>query len=351
VLASPGVLRLAAAFSLLATAAGARAADPEGGLDLRVEAGGGVDSNPRRLAGFSGGEGFATALARVRLSRGGEGSRLALSLTEAGRLYPGARGADALASRLEAAGSASLPAGFALSATASASDLSERAGSLDRHALRGEAALVRQGAALGAALAAGWSLFAPREASLRPFRSQGPEGWLRAWWSPAEGHRLTAAAGLSAAEFPAWEALAAEPLTRGDTAFTAAAGWSWGGAALASAEWDFTRSRSNAAGGDFDRHRVALRAAARCAEATSLALRASLQWTRYPDPLLLPSQQRLAEGQEALDLVEARLARSLGGPWEVALSLAWTRARGGPGAPAFSRLVGGLSLGWRTQGP
>jgi hypothetical protein len=347
------VLRPAAAILLLAAAAGARAQHgSEGGLDLdlRVESGGGVDSNPRRLAGAAGAEGFATALVRGRLRWDGEVARLSLALTEAGRLYPGARAADAMASRLEASASVPLPAGLSLDGSILASDLSEREGQLDRHGLRGEAALGRAGRTIGAALAAGWSLFTPREASLRPFRSRGPEGWLRAFWRPAERHRLAAAAGVAAAAFPGWAALGAEDPGRDDTAFTGMAEWSWAGPALLSAGWAYTRNASSARGGDFGRHRATLRAAARLGEETTVALRAALQWSRYPDPLFAGAQQRLAEGQEGLDLVEARLSRSLGEAWEVALTATFTRAEGGPGAPAFSRLLCGLSLGWRSRG-
>jgi hypothetical protein len=348
------VLRPAAAILLLATAGEVRAqAEPEGGLaaDLWAESGAGVDSNPRRLAGAAGAEGFATALARGRLRWEREGGRLSLALAEAGRLYPGARGADALASRLEAAGSVPLPWGLALAGSAVASDLTERDGLSDRHALRGEAALGWAGRSLGGSLAAGWSLFSPREASLRAFRSRGPEGWLRAWWRPSRGHRLAVAAGATWAIYPGWAALAAAEPTRDDTAFTGTAEWSWTGPALVAAGWAYTRNASGARGGDFERHRATLRTAVHLGEESTLALRAALQWTRYPDSLFAGAQQRLAEGQEGLDLVEARLARHLGGPWELAGTATFTRAEGGPGAPAYSRLVGVLSLGWRTPGP
>lgn len=347
-LASRRVPRLAVILvALLALAPAARAEDE---LDLWLEAGGGADTNPARLAGADGAAlGFTSLLGRARLKLEGEGRRAALSLTEAGRLYPSAGSADALASRLEGAAQWDLGAGLALAASGAATDYRERAGLLDRHALRVEASLGAGRGAVGGALAAGWSLFVPREPSLRPFRSSGPEGWLRLSGAPAEAHRVSAAVGASLAGFPGWAALGAPGSpSRTDRALLLGLDWSWRGAALLSAGWALTLNRSDARGGDFDRHRLTASAAVRLPAELTLAARLALQWTHWPDPLLLPESQLLAEGQEALDTVEARLSRPLVGPLEVALVLAWYHADGSVEVPGFRRAVATLALGWRA---
>lgn len=341
--------RLAALLPLLALAAGspARAAD---WLDLWAEAGGGLDGNPGRVAGGSpSAEPFASVLGRARVRLQGEAAAGSLTLTEAARWYPGAHGADALASRLEAAGRARLVGGLTAALAGAASDTTQRDGLLDRHALRGEGSLAYRHGPVQGAVAGGWSLFTPREALLRPFRSRGPEGWLRLAWWPAAAHQLTAAAGRSWAEFPGWAAAGApgSPQRR-DEAAHLSAGWSWRGAALTSLGWDYTRNRSGAPGGDFTRHRLTGSAALELPAEVTLAARLALQWSRYPDPLLLPAEQRLAEGREALDQLEARLSRPVHGPWEASLTLAWYRAEGGAGVPAYERAVATLSVGWRS---
>jgi hypothetical protein len=338
-----------AAIPLLAAPWGARAAE---GPDLWLELGAGADSNPARAPGSAaGGQGLTSLLGRVRHAWAGQASRLTVSLTEAGRLYPGATGSDALASRVEVAGRAALPAGLALAASGVASDYSERAGLLSRHAGRGEVVLSLEHEALGGSLSAGWSLFAPRERSLRPFRAEGPEGWLGGWWTPAEEHELSVAVGLSRAGYPSWDALGAVgPRTRVDDAGHVRAEWSWRGPALLAGGWSFTRNRSGVPGGGYDRHRLTARAALRLPLRLTLAARAALQWTRYPDPILLEAQQRLAEGQESLDTLEVRLTRPLTGELDLSLALAWYHTEAAAGAPGYQRVVATLVLGWRAGG-
>lgn len=355
---SPGRPRgalLAAALAALAAAPPARAEAPEPPppwLDLWVEAGAGADGNPRREAGVARSpSGFTSLLGRARARLAGERTALTLTLTEAGRLYPAAEGADALASRLEAAARAALGAGLTASASAAASDTTTRDGRLDRHALRADASLAWRAGPLQAAAAGGWSRFAPRERTLHPFRAEGPEAWLRLSCWPAAAHRLTAGAGRSVAGFPGWAAAGAPgAATRRDRAGHLAAEWSWRGEALAAAGWTYTRNESSAPGGDFTRHRLTASAALPLPADLTLAARLALQWSRYPDPLLLAAEQRLAEGQEALDQLEARLTRPLPGALEASLTLSWYRARGGAGVPAYERAVAAVGIGWRSAG-
>lgn len=347
-LASRRVSRLAAILAALLALA-ASPARAEGGLDLWFEGGGGVDTNPRRLPGPEDGpRGFTSLLGRARLSLEGEVARGLVTLTEAARLYPTVEDATALASRLEAAGRWRLGRGFAAGASGVATDYRERGGQLDRQAARLEGTLGLDRERWSGALAAGWSGFAPGDPSLRPFRVSGPEAWLRASLAPSPAHRLGAALGGSLASYPGWADLGppAGP-SRSDRALLAGLDWSFRGEALLSAGWSYTQNHSDAAGGDYTRHRLTASAAARLPAELTLAGRLSLQWTRWPDPLLLPASVRLAEGQEALDTLEARLSRPLLGPLELALSLAWYHADGTAEVPGYQRAVATLALGWR----
>jgi len=357
VLASRSVHRpnaaLAAGLALaaaLAAAPGPAAADDR--ADLWLEGGAGLDTNPHRAPGPVDGAATATLLGRLRLPWSGEGRRLVLTAAEAGRLHAGASGADAIGSRLDLAGRLALAPALALLGSAAGSDYRERDGQLDRAAARGALTLALDGEGFGGTLTAGWSLFAPRLAALRPFRADGPEAWLGGRWSPAPGHQLTATLGGSRSYHRAWPGPAAGATAlRVDEAWGLEAGWSWQGPALLGAAWGYTDSRSDVAGGDFQRHRLSASLAVELPAALTLAGRAAVQWTRYPDPLLLAAQQALAEGQENLDRLELRLSRPLAERLEVALTGAWTHADGGAGVAGYQRLTIGLVLAWRAVLP
>lgn len=333
---------------LLALAApAARGADGE--WDLGAELGGGVDTNPDRLAG-GGAEagGFALALGRARAALEGEAWRAAVRLGAGARLYPSRSGATAGAWRLEAASSRDLAGSLQAQAGLAASGLSEVGGRLDRRALRGLAGLRWDPGAFGASLEGGWAMFGPRGAELRAFRASGPEGRLLASWSPSPRHLLTAGIDLWRADYPGWPA-AAGAGRRDDTA-TASAEYAWSGPLLAALGYSFSSGRSTAPGGDLERHRVSARAAAALPRGLTLAIRASLQWSRYPEPLYLPQQLLLAAGGESQDAVEARLTVPLGGSFELALASAayWSEAVSGGTAPSFFRSATSLTAAWRA---
>lgn len=332
---------------LLLALAAAAARGAEGEWDLSAELGGGHDTNPDRIAGPGAvPEGFAAALARARGALDGERFRLSARLTGGVRLYPGRTGADALAGRLEADLRRELSGALAAAAELDASGLAERSHRLDQRTLRAQAGLRWDPGRWSASLAGGWALFEPVGAELRPFRASGPELWLRGTGSPARGHVLSAGLGLWSAGYPGWPE-AAQARRRDDT-FTATAEYAWRGPLLAALSYAWSSNRSTAPGGAFERHRVTARGAAFLPLDLSLALRVSLQWTRYPEPLFL-AQQLLAGGGESQDAVEARLVRPLGGSLELALSFAryWSESVSGGAAPSFSRSVTSLTLGWR----
>jgi hypothetical protein len=339
-----------APLALLLALAAPAASGAEGEWDLAAELGGGQDTNPERVSGSGGPgaapEGFAAALARARGALEGDRYRLSARLTGAARLYPGRPDASAGAARLEADARRGIAGPLGSAAELDASGLSERGHRLDQRMLRARAGLRWDPGSWSASLAGGWALFEPLGAELRPFRASGPEAWLRSSWAPAQRHVLSAGLGLWSAGYPGWPAVA--QARRRDDTFTATAEYAWRGPLLAALSYAWSSNRSTAPGGAFERHRVTARGAALLPLDLSLALQASLQWTRYPEPLFL-SQQLLAGGGESQNAVDARLVRRLGGSFELALSFAryWNEAVSGGTAPSFGRSVTSLALGWR----
>jgi hypothetical protein len=319
-------------------------------LDLAVELGAGVDTNPERATGPAGpAKGFATALLRLEGRAEGERGRAEAALTAAARGYPGASGSSALASRLDAAGALALGGGWSAGGALVASDLTERAGRLDQDVLRGEASLGLAGAVASGAVAAGYGTFAPRDPELRPFEARGPAAALRLGVALPAGHGLGAAYTLWAATYPRWRAFAGQD--RDDRTHTVSLEWSYRGAFLAAAGGSYAWNLSSAPGGAFRRARLTARAAAELPLAVTLAVRGALQWSTYPDPALVGQQVLLAAGSEDLDALEVRLARPLAGGVEAFAALALHRGETvtAPGlAPSYGRTVGTVGVAWRT---
>jgi hypothetical protein len=339
-----------ALLAALAVASPAGAAAAEGELELQLEAGGGADSNPTRaLDGGGTPGGFGLVLVRARAEVVGERLRFQAALDEGARLYPGQEAASALASRLEASLRVALGGGLAAEASLSARDLTERGHALDQDALHSEASLGWARGGFGAALAGGFTLFAPREATLRPFLASGPEAALRAWWSPRPEHLLSASGSVWWASYPRWGELA--PGGRDDRTSTLSAEYAWRGDFLAALGYAFSHDASSTDGGDYDRHRLTARGAVLLPLELTLALRAALQWSSYPRALFLSEQLLLAAGQENQDAFEVRVTRPLGADLELALAAALYRAeavQGGGAAPEYTRAVLSTTLVWHA---
>jgi hypothetical protein len=261
----------------LALAIAAPALADDGAWEARGEIGGGVDTNPERLAGpGSSAAGFASALVEARSRVDGEGRRASVRIAEAARLYPEAPQTNALGSRLEMEVGFGLGAGFGAGASLTGSDLRERSGLLDQGTLRGETTLAWEGERWGASGGIAWSLFAPRHGDFRRFAAQGPELAARFSHAPSRGHTVALGATWRASDYGAW------PGGRRDRAGGGSAEWAFRGPFLVSARYDLTENRSSDEGGDFRRHRVAFAAAAYLGGETSLAVRARFQRSRYP---------------------------------------------------------------------
>jgi hypothetical protein len=340
---------LAALLAMSLSMSGALAAAPEAAAaehdwSMQAETGGGIDTNPSRVATSEGPAALVLGQVRARDRVAGDGWGAQADLTAGARLYLDAPGATALASRLEASGQAGLGGPLTAGASLLASDLSEADGLLDGDVLRGNLSLHLGRPGWGASLAAGWLALLPRAADLRAFGSSGPEGWLRGTLAPRPGHQLSAGLGFAFASFPRWQAPGRE-----DTAWTLEAGYGYRGGLVADLRYAFTASRSTVDGGAFDRHQLRGRAALFLRGDWTLALRAALQRSRYPAPLYLLQQLRLPSGDEGQDLVEGRLAIPLGASSELRLSLArsWGETVPGASSPVVGRTLATLSVAWR----
>ncbi len=342
-------LALVAALALAPIAARAAAVD----LSVDGELGGGVDSNPARVLGAPGtADAFLSALARARLDAAGDRFSASAQLAEAGRLYATVGEATAAGSRLDASARYVLVDGLSAGLALLASDLTERGHRLDQDALDAVASLAWTAAGWRLYGGAGWTLFAPRDAPLRPFLASGPRAVLGVDREIAHGERLALGYDVAAPAYPRWRELAGAD--RGDWTHTLSAELVHRGAFIAAVGYAYTWNRSSAAGGAFERHRVHGRVAAYVVGDLAVAARLSLQWSSYPDPLYLAQQLLLSEGQQNLDALEARVTYPLRGRLELAAALALYRAEAAvaPGdVPSFTRAVATLGLAWGHQGP
>jgi hypothetical protein len=333
---------LAVLLALMAPAT-ARAVAAE--LELRGETGGGLDSNPQRTAEPGApSDGFAFAMVQASGRLAGERFRAAGSLSEAGRLYLSVPGATAVASRLDVAARLALSPRLSAGAGLSASDFTERAHVLDESSLSGDGSLFWEGGGWGASASGGWRVFWPRDGPLRPYLASGPEAWLRAHWDPAPEHVLSAAYGFWNPGYPRWP-----DGGRDDRTHTVSGEYAHRGSFLAALGYAYSWNRSSASGGDFERHQLTGRGAVFLPLELTLAVRATLQWTHYPQLLSATQQLLLAQGQENQDALEARLTRALGESLDVALAFAFHGDDVGGAARGFSRTMVFATLGWRAS--
>ena len=294
-----------------------------------------------------GGSAREITLALLKLKTRLEGERYTFSanLSQGLRIFPGLPDAAASATRLETAASYRLTTGLSAGVLLSGSDLTERRHEIDQDTLHGEGSLSGTLGAFTASLSGGWTAFAPRDPPLRAFSASGPEAWARASFTPSAEHELAIGFGVWLASYTRWSELTTGG--RDDRTHTASVEYTYRGPLLAGAGYAFSWNQSSAAGGDFSRHRLTVRGAARLPLGFTLALRGTLQWSRYPEPLFIREQLLLALGQESQDAVEVRLTHPLGASLDLALSGAYYRneAAGGD-ALRYSRAQFLLVLGW-----
>jgi hypothetical protein len=320
----------------------------ERALSLEAELGGGADGNPDRLTGAgSPAAGFATVLLRARGSLEGERSRVLGTLTEGGRFYPGPSEASAAASRLEATATTLLSGGWTAGLSLVASDLTEEGHELDDDEGKGLLSLAFETGRLRARLGAGFELDRPRGPTLIAFEELGPEASFGLDLRLSREHVVSAGYGFEYLAYPRWEELAGSG--RADTTQTFSFDYGYDGNFLAGLGYAYAVNRSTVAGGDFERHRVTGRLAAYLPAELTLALRAALQWSHYPEPLYLKQELLLAE--ENQDLLELRLTRAISDELDVSIAYSTYHEEATPGTPApgFARTLVYLVLSWRRS--
>jgi hypothetical protein len=283
---------------------------------------------------------------RLKTRLEGDGRDLAATLSQGLRFFPGLSEAAASATRGEVAGHLRLVPGLVAGILLSGSDLTERRHDINQDSLHGEGSLSGTLGEFTASLSGGWTVFAPRDGPLRAFLASGPEAWLRGAWQPTAAHELSLGYGVWLASYSRWAEL--EGGDRDDRTQTASVEYTYRGRALASIGYAFSWNHSTATGGSYQRHRLTVRGAVQLPADFALALRGTLQWSHYPQPIFLEQQLLLAIGQETQNAVEARLTHPLGASLEIALSAAYYRGEAVGGAPdlEYSRTQFLVLLGW-----
>ncbi|HEY6105007.1 MAG TPA: hypothetical protein VIV59_03430 [Anaeromyxobacteraceae bacterium] len=324
--------------------------DDQGERPVRIEAdaGPGFDSNPLRVAGGGapGADAFLAGAVRLGGGAGLDGGRLQLgaSLSEGWRLFLRQRGADLLASRLEARARCVPWDGGRLGADLALKDLSERAGVRSQHEARAQLSAGLQSGEVDLGVGAGWAAVVPRNASLRGFRRDGPVGALWTSWRPVRAHVLSGRYEVARWSHPHW------PAGREDWTHTAGLDLTWKGPALATLGYTFGYNRSSEPAATWRRHRLAASVAAFLPLDFTLVGEASVQWARHPAGVFLAEQILLGDAAENQNAVVLQLVRQIGPGLELSLGAAsFGNELGGEAGVAFRRTVAQLLLRWEME--
>ncbi|HYG66977.1 MAG TPA: hypothetical protein VD838_04935 [Anaeromyxobacteraceae bacterium] len=331
---------LAAALLVPAVAAAGDAA-------MRLEVGGGVDTNPLRLSeeGVDR-EGYVSAVAVGSFA--GRASKLDLhgSLSLGARSYPNAPDANLLASRLDFGIGRKLSRKLRLDLSFAARDLSEKGGWRSETGGRAGLELTLRAGRSRIGFGGGFESVAPRDAPLHPFEWYGPTAAV--WITTPSGHSQAVRVGVDYGRrhYPAW------PETRDDDVVTASAEWLRRRPVLLGLGYSFSADFSNVAGGSHYRHRLTARAAVTLPGEVTVAMVGNLQRSEYPDEFTTDEPVLLTQ-QDAQNALELRVSRPLTNRIELALTAAAydseLNAGDVPRVP-YAREVIGIALSWRAPG-
>lgn len=337
------LLALAALVPLLVPAA-ARAGDGA----LRLEVGGGADTNALRLAEEDGeADAFVSAVVSGTAAGAARGFDLRGATSLGARSYPARPDANLLATRLDLGAGRALSRRLRLDAALELRDLSEQGGWRDETGGRG---------ALEATLRAGRSRVGgggafeadfPRDPVLEKFRWYGPVASL--WVTTPAGESQVVRAGVdwSRRHYPRWDG------PRDDDVYTASVEWLRRRPLVLGIGYSFSADFSTVRGGDHRRHRLFGRVAVTLPGDVTVAMMGSLQRSLYPDDVSIDQQVLLAQADASQNALELRVARPLGSRLELALTAAaYDSELNGEGVPRlpYAREVVGLALSWRAPG-
>lgn len=338
-------LATTAALALLVPAA-ARAGDAA----LRLEVGGGVDTNPLRLADRArGSDGFVSAVAAGSFATETGPLTLRGSLSEGARSYPSQQEANLVASRLELGLGGAVSRKLRLEGVVAFRDLTEQGGL--RSETGGRAALeasLRAGSSrLG--FSAAFEALTPRDDALEPYGWYGPAGAISITRPAGENQTVRAGFDFARRVFPRWDG----PEGRDDDVLTASVEWMRRRPVILGVAYAFTADFSSVRGGDYRRHRLTARAAVTLPGDTTLAVQGSVQGSIYPAGFSTDQPVLLAQADSSQNALELRVSRPLNRRLELALTAAaYGSELSGGGAPRveYEREVIQLGLSWRAPG-
>lgn len=341
------VRSLAAAAALALVLAPALAA--AGDAAMRVELGGGVDTNPLRLPEEgSDREGFVSTV--VAGSFAGQAAKLDLrgALSLGARSYPNASDANLLASRLDFGVGRKLSRKLRLDLSLAFRDLSEEGGFRSESGGR---------AALEATLKAGrsrvgWSAalegITPRAAVLEKYEWLGPAATVWITTPAGESQLVRLAVDYARRHYDRWPTEA-----RDDDVVTGTIEWLRRRPVVLGVAYSFSADFSNISGADHRRHRLSARAAVTLPGEVTVAMLGSLQRSLYPDQFSTDQLVLLAQMDAAQNALELRVTRPIGKRLELAITAAaYDSELNGSDVPRlpYAREVIGLALSWHAPG-
>jgi hypothetical protein len=339
----PLALCTALCTTLLLVPALASAADAA----MRLELGGGVDTNPLRLAeeGVER-EPFVSAVAIGSFA--GHAGKLDLrgALSLGARSYPSARDANLVATRLDLGAGRAVSRKLRLELAGTFHDLTEHGGVRSETGGRaGLDATLRAGRSrIG--LGGGFEAIAPRDAPLQRFEWYGPTASLWVTTPAGESQHVRAGVDYARRHYANW----LEP--RDDDVVTATVEWLRRRPVLIGIAYAFSADFSDVDGGSHFRQRLSARAAVTLPGEFTVALLGNIQRSQYPDRFST-DQPVLLSQQDAQNALELRVARPLGSRLELAITAAaYDSELNGAGVPRlpYAREVIGIALSWRAPG-
>lgn len=334
---------------------GGEAGAQETRWEAAVRAGSEYDSNPYREEGAgSVGDGLTRYYGELEVeSEVGEVGQVRGQVQHGGKLFWGAREADAFLSAAQVVGSRWFASGLMVSAAGDVKDRSERVSVRDYVRAGGSGQVLWSGGPVRVWGGGGWRYFGfkpqPEVSSQGPTAQVGAalrlrsDVWARAAWSRSwrgfEGEPLR----LEENQTLGWE----EGARRADVFDVVQIGVSHRRWLVAELGYAYQRNQSNSYGQGLRRHQAEASLTLPGPWETFVSGRAEVQRTRYEDPVLI--DETFVIDDENRNALVIAVARRVAEHWEVELRYDLYAQEFGVGE-AYGRQVLGLSVAYRAGG-